>query len=190
MMNLILLALIVSITAYPDYYAVQIENGYYKIFTKRSECRGAVYQSGVRVLFHDRVGKIGTLKNYLDCNSLNSVVEEEYWTNKVKLPRDNTWTQWIDIQKTYKYGYNVEIWIRMKGFKKSIEVTNLNLVGGIKADAKTMEDCLRMSWMREYRDKHIVVGFKNSNCFYAFVDQAELAYDYGAIIFVHPPGKN
>ena len=42
-----------------------------------------------------------------------------------------------------------------------------------------------------YPDKDIVVAFQDSNCFYDFVDQAELEYDYTrkATIVVHPSGK-
>ena len=77
----ILLALLVSVTARPDYYAIRIKMEKYKIFTKISECGGVVYQSGdKRVLFKDGVWKIGTLKSEPDCKTLSSVVEEEYLT--------------------------------------------------------------------------------------------------------------
>ena len=195
-MILILFALIVSATADPDYYAVQIESGY-KIFTKLSKCRGAVYQSGDnRVLFQDDVWKIGKLKNELDCNNLSSIVEEEYRNKGIQMPKTK---YWIDID-----GNNVLRRILIEGFNKRVEVTGLNLVGGTKVDAKNEENCLKKNWGKQYPDKDIVVAFQNSKCFYDFVDQAKLSdnyddyydyydydyYDYGAIIFVHPAGKN
>ena len=86
-MVIILLSLIMSAKADPDYYAVHIEGdgGRYKIFTKLSECREAVYQSGDnRVLYQDGVWKIGTLENdqIVDCKTLPSIVEEEYRMRK------------------------------------------------------------------------------------------------------------
>ena len=68
MILILLVALIKQATADPDYFAVKIRAGRYKIFTKLSHCTEAVYQSGDnRVLFQDEVWKIGTLKNDLDC---------------------------------------------------------------------------------------------------------------------------
>ena len=67
-MILVLLASIMSATADPDYFAVKIKSGRFKIFSKISECTGAVYQSGDnKVLFRDGVWKVGTLKNGLHC---------------------------------------------------------------------------------------------------------------------------
>ena len=191
-MILILLALIVPATADPDYYAVEIETNRrskYKIFTKIRTCKGAVYQSGDnRVLFQDDVWKIGKLKNELDCNNWSSIVEEEYRNKGIQMPKTK---YWIDID-----GNNVLRRILIEGFNKRVEVTGLNLVGGTKVDAKNEENCLKKNWGKQYPDKDIVVAFQNSKCFYDFVDQAKLSdnyddyYDYGAIIFVHPAGKN
>ena len=174
----ILLALIVSATADPDYYAVRIgSDGTYKIFTKIRECRGAVYQSGDnRVLFQDEVWKIGTLENELDCNTLSSVVKEEYRTKEKQIPRDN-W--WIDIK------------IFIKGFNRRVEAPGLKLVGGTNVEDKSKEDCFRKDWGDFSRDKDIVVAFQNSNCFYDFVDEAELEEEiWTGTIFVYPAGKN
>ena len=79
-MILILLSLTVPVTAASDYFAVKIESEYryYKIFTKMSECKGAVYYQSEdkRVLFKNEVWKIGTLENELDCNSLKKIIYE------------------------------------------------------------------------------------------------------------------
>ena len=91
MILILLVALIKQATADPDYFAVKIRAGRYKIFTKLSHCTEAVYQSGDnRVLFQDegdRVWKIGALKNDLDCNTLPSVVEVKYWTKGTQMPK-------------------------------------------------------------------------------------------------------
>merc|ERR1712062_712994 len=86
-MILLLLSLIVSATAFPDFYAVWMDayntntNTNFKLFTKINECNGSVYQSSDnRVLFEDGVWRIKTLKNDLDCDTLYSVGEEEYRT--------------------------------------------------------------------------------------------------------------
>ena len=187
-MILILLASILAAAADPDYYAVHIQGdgGRYKMFTKISKCKEAVYHSGDnRVLFQDRVWKIGTLKNdqIVDCKTLPSIVEEEYRMNKrTQRPKSDIW---IDID-----GDTVLKRILIDGFNKSVEVTDKQLVAGTKVDAESKEVCLRKDWGKKYPDKHIVVAFQDSNCFYDFVDQAELVDVYGAIIFVHPAGKN
>ena len=196
-MIFILLALIVPATAL-DYFAVQIDNGRYKIFTKISGCTGAAYQSGDnRVLYQDEVWKIGTLKNDLtDCNTLPSIVQE-YRTEGIQMPRDDTLSYWIDIKKTEKYGSDISIGIMIKALNKSVEVTGLNLVGGTKSylGTKSKEDCLRTNWGKtnNYPDKHIVVSYQHStsNCSFAFVDEAELEYDYqrSETLFFHPAGK-
>ena len=192
-MIIILLSLIMSAKADPDYYAVHIEGdgGRYKIFTKISKCGGAVYQSGDnRVLFQDGVWKIGILKNYLDCKTLSSDVEEEYRAEGTQIP--NTWSYWIDIEKTEKYGEDEKTGIWIKGFDNRVEVRGFKLVHGTgtKEDATSKEDCLMKDWGKEYPHKHIVVAFKHSACFYDFVDQAELEYDVWGTMFVHPAGKN
>ena len=99
-MILILLVLLVSVTALPDYYAVRIEEEKYKIFTKINECTGAVYQSGHnRVQYQDGVWKIGTLKNDLDCNGLSSVVEEEFRTKSLaQRPELKPWYKMNDVR--------------------------------------------------------------------------------------------
>ena len=106
-MILILLALLVSATALPDYYAVRIfkEERYSKIFTKISECTGVVYQSSEffrghnRVLFQDGVWKIGTLKNDIDCDTLSSVVEEEFRTKSpAERPELKPWYRMNDVR--------------------------------------------------------------------------------------------
>ena len=187
-MILMLLALILAATADPDYYAVHIQGdgGRYKMFTKISKCREAVYQSGDnRVLFKDGVWKIGTLKNYLvvDCKTLPSIVEEEYRMSKrTQRPKSD---YWIDMD-----GNTVLYRILIEGFNKSVEITDKKLVAGTKVDAESKEVCLMKDWGKKYPDKHIVVAFQDSNCFYDFVDQAELVDVPGAIIFVHPAGKN
>ena len=117
---------------------------------------------------------------------------------------------WIDIDGNI---FDIDIdglrRILIEGFNKRVEVTGLNLVGGTKVDATSKEDCLRKNWGKKYTDKDIVVAFQNSKCFYDVVDRAELSddydrdydyyydydyvpnyYDYEAIIFVHPAGKN
>ena len=64
----------------------------------------------------------------------------------------------------------------------------------MKVGNKTKEDCFTGDWGKKYPDKDIVVAFQDSNCFYDFVDQAQLDYDYSyirtATLFVHPAGKN
>ena len=195
-MILLLLAVIVSATAYPDYYALWMDvynrntTTKFKIFTKIGECTRAVYQSGDnRVLFADGVWKIGTLKNDLDCNTLSSVVEEEYRTRYTtkKRPEDR---QWFEMKKN--------VYTRVSIFFEDLyehgQKRGLKLVGGTMVDDKSKEDCFEEDWGRKYPDKDIVVAFHDSNCFYDFVDQAQLDYDYSyassATLLVHPAGKN
>ena len=195
-MILILLALIVPSSAGSDYFAVKIESEYenYKIFTKISECKGAVYYQSEdkRVLFQDEVWKIGTLKNDLDCNTLSSVVKEDYRTKEKQIPRDG-W--WIDIKYTESHGNNTHYFqqqIFIKGFNKRVESPGLKLVNGTNVDAKSREVCLRKAfWVNFSPDKDIVLAFQQSNCFYDFVDEAELEEEtLRATIFVYPAGKN
>ena len=186
-MILILLSLMMSSSAmaYPDYFAVQIEKRGYKIFTKKSKCTGAVYQSGdSRVLFQDQVWKIGRLKNELDCNTLSADVEEMYRQYSIQSPEEGVWLKMTESDK------NHWMLIEIKGFNKSVEVTGFKLMGGTKADDKSKEDCLRKDWGRKHPNKHIVVAFQDSNCVYDLVDQAELEYYNGTTIFLHPTGKN
>ena len=141
-----------------------------------SQCSEPVYQSGDnRVLFQDEVWKIGTLKNDLDCNTLPSIVQEEYRTKEKQIPRDN-W--WIDIK------------IFIKGFNRRVEAPGLKLVGGTNVDAKSKTDCFKKDWVDFSHDKDIVVAFQNSNCLYDFVDEAELEVEtWRTTLFVHPAGK-
>ena len=185
-MILILLALLVSVTALPDYYAVRLRGEkYYKIFTKISECEGAVYQSGdKRVLFEDEVWKIGTLTDDLDCNTLPSVVEEEYRT-KYKAQRPEI-RYWYDMNDD-------PIWTAFEHLYKHEKKTGVKLVGGTKVEDKSEEDCLSEVWGEKFPDKDIVVAFQDSNCFYDFVDQAQLDYRhryFKETLFVHPAGRN
>ena len=187
-MILLLLALIVSATALPDYYAVRIMIEKYKIFTKINECAGAVYQSGHnRVLFQDGVWKIGTLTNDFDCNTLSSVVNEEYRTKFIaQRPEHRQWYKmndlgaWIAFEYLYKRSQKT-----LRGFK---------LMGGTMVDDKSKEDCFKEDWGKKYPNKDIVVAFQDSKCYYDFVDRAQLDYDYSyhgsATLSVHPAGKN
>ena len=189
-MILLLLALIVSATADPDYYAVEIAGEWrkIKIFTKISECTGAVYyQSGdKRVMFKDGVWKIGTLTNDFDCNILSSVVNEEYRTKFIaQRPEHRQWYKmndlgaWIAFEYLYK-----RVQKPLKGFK---------LVGGTMVDDKSKEDCFKEDWGEKYPNKDIVVAFQDSKCYYDFVDRAQLEYSIrhrSATVFVHPAGKN
>ena len=205
-MILILLAFIVPATADPDYIAVEIESGdeyYYKMFTKISKCGAAVYyQSGDnRVLFQDEEAwKIGTLTNELDCNTVSSVIEEEYRNEEIqRMPKDD---DWIYMKKTDnsdddidsgESGDDIERSIKIKGFNKSVEVTvtGLKLEDGTKVEAKSKEDCLKKDWGDFSPDKDIVVAFQDFSCFYNFVDEAELKVEtWRSTIFVHPAGKN
>ena len=201
-MILILLALIVPTTADPEYYAVKIISGRYKIFSKIRECTGrtgSVYQSGDnRVLFQDDVWKIGTLGNDLDCNTLSSDVEEEYRTKyKTLKPSDKPWFRMMRSPNTGQYKY-FPIKIYFRKFFERVEVTSeFNLVGGIKVDAELKEDCLRKEWGKKYPNKDIVVAYQDSNCWYEFVDQAELEYDWDVeydydnhiTLLFHPAGN-
>ena len=185
-MILILLALLVSVTALPDYYAVGFGENY-KIFTKISECTGAVYQSGHnRVLFQDGVWKIGTLRTDLDCNTLSSVVAEEFRT---KSPAERPeLTLWYDMR-----GGDQKTWIFFKHLNKRGKKTGVKLVGGTMLLDKSEEDCFTEDWGTRFPDKDIVVAFQDSNCFYDFVDRAQLAFSSrfrSATVFVHPAGKN
>ena len=190
-MILILLALIVPSSAGSDYFAVKIENEYenYKIFTKISECKGAVYYQSEdkRVLFQDEVWKVGTLKNELDCNTVSSVVEEEYRIEEAQKMLTNDY--WIDVKKAELNISAPPIWIEIKFFNKSVEVKGLNLVGGTNVEAKKKKDCLRKNWGKKYPEKDIVVAFSDSHCFYDFVYKAELEYNYRATIFLHTAGE-
>ena len=185
-MIFIALALLVSVTARPDYYAVKIKKEKYKIFTKISECKGPVYQSGDRrVLFEDEVWKIGTLTNDLDCNTLSSVVDEEYYRTKSRGERPEL-EDWYDMNDDH-------IWITFEHLYKRKKKTLVKLVGGTKLDDKSEEDCLSEVWGEKFPDKDIVVAFQDSNCFYDFVDQAQLDYSnfyQSATLFVHPAGRN
>ena len=189
-MILLLFVLIMFATADPDFYAVRMGRKY-RIFSKISECTGAVYKSGDnRVLFQDGVWKIGTLKSDLDCTTLSSVVEEEFRTKEMQMPKNDAWISWIDIKNIDIYGNSPESWILVKGFDKNVEVTDIKLVGGTRRHSESKEDCLREDWVKKYYDRDIVVSFQYSYCYYDFVDQAELRYGYGAIILIHPAGKN
>ena len=192
--------MIVSATADPDYYAVEItgEGRKSKIFTKISECTGAVYYHSAenRVLFQDGVLKIGTLKSDFDCKTLSSVVEEEYQnrTKGKESPNTDNWEEWIDIKETNKYGYDTTVWIWIKGFNKSVEVTGMKLKGGTKDwSSWNKEDCLTKDRGEDYPGKDIVVAFHHGGgCSYDSVDQAKLKEedDDKTIILVHPAGKD
>ena len=183
----ILLALIVSVTADPDYYAVRIgSHGTYKIFTKIRECRGAVYQSGDnRILFQDEVWKIGMLKNDIkNCRKLSSVVDETFRTKEIQMPIDELW---IDTKKSEQnWIFNNFVLVSIQSFDKCVEKKKMKLVGAKKLDADSKEDCLRKDWGK--KDKDIVMAFQDSNCYHSFVDEAELEYDSEATIFVHHSG--
>ena len=185
-MILILLALLVSVTALPDYYAIHIQGEkFFKIFTKISECTGVVYRSGHnRVLFQDGVWKIGTLKNDLDCNRLSSVVEEEFRT---KSPRERPeLIYWYDMNDD-----QILLWI--EHLNKREKKTYVKLVGGTMLDDKSEEDCFTEDWGTRFPDKDIVVAFQDSNCFYDFVDRAQLTFSSryrSATVFGHLAGKN
>ena len=188
-MILILLASILAAAADPDYYAVHIQGdgGRYKMFTKISKCKEAVYHSGDnRVLFQDGVWKIGTLKNdQIDCKKLSSVVDETFRTKEIQMPKHELW---IDIKKSEQnWIFNNRVVISIEGLNKCVEKKKLKLVGARKIDAKSKEDCFRKNWRK--KDKDIVVAFQDSNCSYSFVDEAELEYDSEATIFVHHSGK-
>ena len=193
-MILVLLASIVSANAYPDYYAVRMEAERFKIFTKISECEGAVYQSGEnRFLFQDGVWRIKTLKNDLDCNTLSSVVEEEYRT-KYTAQRPE-YLYWYKMTKIHYYFDYSRIWIDFEDLYKRVKYTGLKLVGGTKVEYKSKEDCLREDWGQKFPDKDVVVAFQDSNCFYDFVDQAQLhtfskLQHSNSTLLVHPAGKN
>ena len=188
-MILVLLASIMSATADPDYFAVKIKSGRFKIFSKISECTGAVYQSGDnKVLFRDGVWKIGTLKNgLLDCKKLSSVVAEEFQTKETQIPKNELW---IDIKKSEQnWIFNNLIEISIEGIDNSVEKEKMKLVGGKKIEAESQEDCLKEDLKKKYPNKDIVVAYKDSNCSYSFVDEAELEYDAEAIMFVYHSGK-
>ena len=188
-MILVLLASIMSATADPDYFAVKIKSGRFKIFSKISECTGAVYQSGDnKVLFRDGVWKIGTLKNgLLDCKKLSSVVAEEFQTKETQIPKNELW---IDIKKSEQnWIFNNLIEISIEGIDNSVEKEKMKLVGGKKIEAESQEDCLKEDLKKKYTNKDIVVAYKDSNCSYSFVDEAELEYDAEAIMFVYHSGK-
>ena len=199
-MIIVLLGMIMSATADPDYYAVVLPGEKLKIFTKISECTRAVYYHSAenRVLFQDGVLKIGTLKRNLDCQTLSSLVEVEYQNRtkekKEELSIPNYWEEWIDIKETNKYGYDITVWIWIKGFNKSVEVTGLKLEGGTKdSSSRNKEDCLRKDRGKEYPGEDVVVAFHHvgrRGCFYDSVDQAELEDDDKSIILVHPAGKD
>ena len=196
-MIIIFLALIVSATADPDFYAVKIEKEWrkFKVFTKISECIGVVYYQSAekRVLFLDGVWKIGKLMKNLDCKTLSSVVEEEYRTVGLEIPEANQDEPWIDIKETDKSGHDTESWIWIEGFNKSVEVTGMKLVGGNEdSSSRNKEDCLRKDRGKEYPGKNILVAFQDltvsTQCFYDSVDQAELQ-NGDETIMVHPAGK-
>lgn len=186
-MVLLLFALIMAATADPDYYAVKIKKGKFKIFTHKNECERSWYQNGGdKILFFEGVWKIAKVKNGLkDCETKSSVVEKIYQTKNSKMPEGDTWHSWTDKRDKK----NIDIWV--KSFNKSDEITDLKLVTGTKEEAETKEDCFGKEW-GEKSDKDIVVAFQNSKCFYDFVDQARLENDstINATIVVYPSGKN
>ena len=197
-MILMLLALIMAATADPDYYAVKIETERFKIFTKISQCTGAMYQSGDnRVLFQDGVWKIAEVENGpIDCKISSSVIEEKYRTKKTQFPKDNEWIERIDVNKTEQNGYTTDEWILIKSFNKGVDVelTGIILVrgAGTMEENAEKEDCLRNDWGKKHpeNDKDIVVAFQDSKCLYDFVDQAELERDNdNSIIIIHQSGK-
>ena len=189
--------MIVSATADPDYYAVELPGEKLKIFTKISECTRAVYYHSAenRVLFQDGVLKIGTLKRNLDCQTLSTLVEEEYQNRtkekKEELSIPNYWEEWIDIKETNKNRHDT-VWIWIKGFNKSVEVTGMKLKGGTKDwSSWNKEDCLTKDRGKKYPGKDIVVAFHHGGgCSYDSVDQAKLKEedDDKTIILVHPAG--
>ena len=72
--------------------------------------------------------------------------------------------------------------------------TGVKLVGGTMLLDKSEEDCFTEDWGEKYPDKDIVVTFQDSNCFYDFVDRAQLdisiSFYRSDTVFVHPAGKN
>ena len=63
-------------------------------------------------------------------------------------------------------------------------------MGGTEENAESQKDCFGKDWGKKYPDKNVVVAFQDSDCFYDFVDQAQLKPGYyRGTIFVHPSGK-
>ena len=106
-----------------------------------------MYKSGDnRVLFQDGVWKIGTLNNDLDCNTLSSVVEEDYRAkHEIQRPEDKNWWK---IIKYYQSGQlKLEYWpvsISLEDLYNRVETRGLRLVLGTRnSHSWSKDECLR-----------------------------------------------
>ena len=83
---------------------------------------------------------------------------------------------------------------------KKFEITTWFMEGEMKGSNRVTkvlelnnEYVTELLYTNNYPDKHIVVSYQHStsNCYYAFVDEAELEYDNqrSETLFFHPAGK-